>query len=89
MRGQILAIIGDARELVAFDVIQRVGERHVAVRMVMAVGFAIGGDVHELGPGTAVVEAAEQAMGKTLTIQQQLLEGDRARDGAIVEEQGQ
>ena len=56
-----LAVIGQADLGVLGQFVQHVGQRHVAVRVVMAVGLAVGGDVHELGVLAAVVEAAHGA----------------------------
>ncbi len=50
MHGQVFAIVGNPGKLVAFQIIEGIGQRHVAVRMMMAVGFAIGGNVHDLRP---------------------------------------
>ena len=48
------------------DVFERVGQRHFAVVMMMAVGFAVGGDVHQLRPVAAVGKAAQQPVGEML-----------------------
>ena len=55
--------------------------------MMMAVGLAIGGDMHQLRPAAIVGKSAEQPVGKRLAIAQQPFEGHRARDGAVVEKQ--
>ena len=47
---EIFAIVGELRQLLDFDVVQRVGERHVAEAVMMAVAFAVGGDMDELRP---------------------------------------
>ena len=67
---------------------QGVGQRHVAVAMMMAVGFAVGGDMDELIPVAAVVNALSEPVREAFAAGQQLLEGDRLRDGRVVEEQG-
>ena len=53
----------------------------------MAVGLAIGGDVHELRPAAVLGESADQAAGKTFAVGKQAFESDGAGDGAIVEKQ--
>ena len=44
-----LAVVGEAGVAVVLDPVHGVGERHLAVLVVVAVGFAVGGDVGELG----------------------------------------
>src|SRR5581483_7419546 len=41
---QKFTVIRDARELPGFDLIERIGERHLAMAVMMTVGFAIGGN---------------------------------------------
>ena len=85
--GEVLAVVGELRQLVGFDVMQRVGERHLALEMMVAVGLAVGGDVHELRPAAVLGEAADQAVGEAFAIGEQPFEGDGAGDGAVVEEE--
>ena len=59
---QILAVVRELRELVRFDVMQRVGERHLAVAMMVAVALAVGGDVDQLRPVAAVRIRVQQAV---------------------------
>ena len=47
---QKLAVIRNPRQALGVDVIERVRQRHLAIAVVMAVGFAIGGDIDQLGP---------------------------------------
>ena len=49
MVGQILAIVGQTGKLIGLDIIQRIGQGHVTVSMMMAVTFAVGGDIDQLG----------------------------------------
>ncbi|MFO0635691.1 MAG: hypothetical protein U0168_22860 [Nannocystaceae bacterium] len=65
--------------------VQRVGQRHVAVAMVVAVGLAVGRDVDQLRP-VAAVEGAAQPRGEAVAALQQPLERDRLRHRAVVEE---
>ena len=41
--------------------VQGVGERHLTAVVMVAVGFAVGGDVNELRPGSFLGESAQQA----------------------------
>ena len=85
--GEILAVVGEPGELVGLDVMQRVGQRHLALEMMMAVGLAVSGDVHELRPAAVLGEAADQPVGETFAIGEQAFEGDGAGDGSVVEKQ--
>ena len=75
---------------VVLDPVHGVGERHLAVLVVVAIALAIGGDVGELGRvggvGRGRVEAVQQAAAEGLAAVEQSLEGDGARGGAVVEE---
>src|SRR6266850_1629462 len=54
----------------------------------MAVGLAIGGDMHQLRPRPHVLrEAGHDSLGKSFSVAQEIFEGHRARNRAIVEEQ--
>ena len=44
-----LAVVGEAGLVAVFDPVHGVGEGHLAVLVVVAVAFAVGGDVGELG----------------------------------------
>ena len=50
-----------ARVFAGLDGMQRVCQGHVAMAVVVAVGFAVGGDVHELSVAAAVIEAPASA----------------------------
>ena len=43
---QKLAVVGEPGDAATLHMIQRRGQRHIAMRMMMAVGLAVGGDVH-------------------------------------------
>ena len=66
---------------------QRVGQRHFAVAVVVAVGFAVGGDVDQLRLAVVVREGGQQAVGELLAVVQQAVRRRRLRDRAVVEEQ--
>ena len=87
MHGQVFAIVGDPGKLVAFQVIEGIGQGHLAMRVMMAVSFAVGGNVHHLRPVAFRVKTAQQPVRKSFPIHQQVLESDGMRDGSVVEEQ--
>ena len=82
-----LAVVGQPDVGVLRQPLQHVGQGHVAVGMVMAVRFAVGGDVHELGMLAAVVEPLEEPGQEAVAVVEQPLEGDLLRDDPVVEEQ--
>ncbi len=55
--------------------------------VVVAVRLAVGGDVGELRPRAIFVEGAHDPADQVLAALQELLEGQSARDGAVVEEE--
>ena len=85
---QVLAVVGQPGEAVRLDVVEGVGERHLAVAVVVAVGLAVGRDVHQLVVLRVRGHGGQQAVGEALAARQQPLEGDRPRDRAVVEEDG-
>ena len=84
---QKLAVVGDLRQAAALDVIERVGQRHVAERVVMPVGFAVGGDVGQLRAFALIRQSIQKPARKTAAIVQQAFEGHGLRHGPVVEEQ--
>jgi hypothetical protein len=58
------------------------------VFVVVAVAFAVGGDVGELGFAGVGVEAGEEAAGEVFSAAEEAFEGDGAGVGAVVEEDG-
>jgi len=85
--GEVFTVIADTCQLVALNVVERIGEGHVAVGIMMTIGLAVGGDVNQLCPRAVVIEAAEQAVGKVLSVGEQFFERDRLRDGTVVKKQ--
>ena len=68
-----------------------VGERHLAVPVVVAVAFAVGGDVGELRASDrwrCRCGSREQAAGEVFAAVEQAFEGDGAGGRAVVEEDG-
>src|SRR5204862_7302784 len=53
---EIFTVIREFREVVALDVMQRIGERHLAFLVMMAISLAIRRDVHNLRPWARVRE---------------------------------
>src|SRR5438105_9280628 len=79
------AVVDDAREVVLFDVMQCVSERHLAVAMMMSVRLAVSGDVHDLRMCAFVLECPDQSIGEILAAREKILERDGARDRTVVE----
>jgi len=48
MRGKKFAVVCDPRQFIALDIVQRISQGHIAVRVVVSVGFAVGGDMNQL-----------------------------------------
>ena len=84
---QVLAVVGELREIVALDMTERVRQCHFSPAMVMAVGFAVGADVDQLIPIPLIGKCAHDSSGKLFARIEQLLECDRLRNGSIIEEQ--
>ena len=68
---------------------QGVSEGHLPVAMVMAIGFAVGGDVDQLILGPVIDEGVQEPVGQAFPGAEQVLEGDRLRGRRVVEEDGQ
>src|SRR6266404_4624472 len=83
---QIFPEVRELGELVRFDVIEGGGQCHLAEAVMMAVGLAIGGDMHQLRPRPHVLrEAGHDSLGKSFSVAQEIFEGHRARNRAIEE----
>ena len=68
--------------------VQGIGQRHFAVRVMVAVGLAIGSDVHQLGPGAGLLgKGPQQPLRKLFAVIQQALKGHGPRNGSVVEEE--
>jgi hypothetical protein len=83
---QELRVVGEPDTVARVQPQQRVGERHVAVAVVVAVGLTVGRDVDHARPVVAG-EGAEQPLDELLAVVEQLLVGHRLGDGPVVEEQ--
>src|SRR5262249_54144200 len=84
---EILAIVGQPPQLVALDVVQRVGQSHFAVPVMVAVGLAVGGNIDQLTPLASIAESAHQAIGQALAARQQTFKSTRPRHRSIIKEQ--
>src|SRR3954471_2572664 len=82
-----LAIVSNACQLLALDLVQCICQCHITMSMMMTVGFTIGCDVHELRPVALLRKSAQQSLRELLAVLQQALEGHSLRDGPVVKEQ--
>ncbi len=89
MRGrmfrEVFPVAGNLGELFGLDVIERISEGHLAVAVMMAVGFAVGGDVYKFRPGAVRREGPHEPIGELFSVVKKTLEGYAVRDGTIVE----
>jgi hypothetical protein len=83
------AVVRELHGVVRVQALESGGERHLPEAAVVTIGLAVGGAVHELVFAAVRREAVEQAARELLAAVEQPLEGDRARDGAVVEEERQ
>src|SRR5215471_4806093 len=88
MQGEVFAVVRQSGEVVGFDMVQSVSQRHVALFVVMAIGFTVGRYVDNLRPGSVVRKCGQQAAGKIFALVEQMFERDSLRNGPIVEEHG-
>src|SRR5262249_37740124 len=86
MKGEVLAVVRQSGEVVGFDMVQSVSQRHVALFVVMAIGFTVGRDVDNLRPCPAVGKCGQQPAGKIFAFVEEMFERDSLRNGPIVEE---
>src|SRR5258708_1601989 len=84
---QELTVIREVGDVFRVDFVQRVGQGHVAVLVMMAVGLTVSGNVHELRPGALVRESAAQAFDKALATVQQFFKCHSLRDWTVIKEQ--
>ena len=84
MLRQIFTIIRQARQFIFFDVLQRIRQRHISMRMVMTIGLAIRRHMHELPRVALGIEAAEERPGKILSTEKESLKCDRTRNRPVV-----
>ena len=87
MPGQIGGVVGDDKAVPRRLDGERVGERALAPARVVAVGFAVGGDVDELIAPAVGDERGGEAPDQRRRREEQPREADVARDGPVVEEE--
>src|SRR5258708_38750746 len=63
---QELTVIREGGDVFRVDFVQRVGQGHVAVLVMMAVGLTVRRKLHELRPAALVRASAARAVGKAL-----------------------
>src|ERR1700746_3152177 len=85
---EVLAIIGQSREILGLDVLQSVCQSHFTVPMMVAVRFAVSCDVNELVPLAPIIERAHQAVRQSFATNQQILERNGLRNRSIIKEHG-
>ena len=83
----VFGVVDDFGEVARFDGVEGEGQGHFAHFVMVAEGLAVGGDVDQFGPGPHVLgETGHEALDEPFAAGQQILEGDGARNGAVVEE---
>ena len=70
MQSEVLAIIGQAGEFIFLNVLESVCKRHVAVRMMMTVGLAVSGNMHQLRRVAFGIEMTQQTSREILAAEQ-------------------
>jgi hypothetical protein len=84
---EIFAIVGYLCQVIGFNELETVSQGHVPEALVVAIGFTVRSNVHELGPAPAVVKRADQPLGKGFSALEQTLEGNPSGDRAIIEKE--
>src|ERR1700730_5898309 len=82
---QKLPVIGEFRQLVVFDTLQRVRQRHFTKAMMVTITFPIRSDMRKLWPSSSVGKAADQTIRKPLAVIQQAFKGHALRYRPVVE----
>ena len=83
---QVFAVVRDFGQMVRFNMMQGERECHVAVPVVVPVGFTVGCDVGQLRPVAPLGVGAEDSLGELFAVAEELLKGHGARNGPVVEE---
>src|SRR5450755_234949 len=84
---QVLSVIREVGPCTRLDVLQRVGERHFAAPMMVAVGLTIGCDMNYLRPGSFLGKSAEQTLREAFPIVQQPLKSHAPGNRPVVKEE--
>ncbi len=85
---QKLSVVREPHIGVGCDPFQRIGQRHIAMAMMMSVAFAVGCDVNELPRLAILTVRVQQSLCQASTIVQQPFKGHSARNRPIVEKYG-
>jgi hypothetical protein len=83
---QIFSVIGQSYRLARLDNLERRRKRHVTESLMVAIGFAIGGDVDDLRPRPSMVETAHQPIRQTMSAPEKIFERHGMGNWAIIEE---
>ena len=73
---QVRPIVGEACQVVRLNIIQRIGQGHLAKAVVMSIRFSIGRDMHELRSGMLGAKRADEPVSKVLAVGQEALESN-------------
>ncbi len=84
---QKVTVVGKGNSGGRRDQVERIGKSHIAVSVMVAVGLAIGCNMHQLFPLAVVGEPRHQSTRQGFSPGQQLLESDCLRCRAVVKEQ--
>src|SRR5436189_5999387 len=77
---EALTVVRQLRDIVGFNVMQRVSECHLTLFVMVAVGFTVGCRVNNLRPGPRRRKRSLKAPCEALSLFQQALERDRWRN---------
>ena len=65
---QELPVIGKEGQILGFDEVQGIGQPHIPVSLVVAVGFPVRGDMDELRVVSGIGKSARQTPGEVLAV---------------------
>ena len=83
---QVLRVIGQPHLVAVFHAVQRIGERHFTIAMMMPVRLAVRCDVNQLLPMSPAIECAHQPLREALAAAEQILKCHRLRHRPVIEE---
>src|SRR5207237_4731422 len=81
---EVFTVVRQSGEIVAFNMMQRIGECHFALFVMVAVGLAVGCDMNNLRPGSRIRKRGLQTAGQVFSLFEQVLKGDRLGNRAVV-----
>ena len=85
---QVLAIVCKPGNSLLLDVLERISQSHVAVRVVVSVALTVGGDVHELRPIAGIGKSSCQTVRELLAAVQQPFESYGLGDWSVIKKDG-